>query len=484
MTPQRRERIDAYNAQKQEALEEDEAFKALSTPIGFIQGYLSLDLYPWQKQVVSWYGDMQKRVKGAVAAANGSGKSERIIGSLALWVLAVFPKGKVVITSKDSRQLDHQIWPSIVRHCHKFPSFSFTKRRVTNGTGGEIILFTTDEPGRAEGYHADLPDGPLLMIFDEAKSIEEKIFQAADRCTFNGYLLISSTGVCEGRFFEAFHSQRDQYISRVVTVEECPHVPPEKIEALKSQYGEDHPLFRSIMFSEFMPEGEGLLYFFSRQKLDKVLENQPLIKTGSRIAFCDFAGGRDENVLAVRTGNRIEIVKAWREPNEMAAIGAFVREFRRLGLTAEEIWGDSAGMGKPMCARLEETGWPINRWNANERANMEYEYHDQNTEVWESGAKAINDGEVIIPNDETLLAQLCCRRRGKPDSRGRLSIEPKEEMIARGIKSPDRADAVVFCAARLRSNSAPPIEIGSPWREYLADEEPLPEYMEGSYAGS
>ena len=466
--------------QRRNAEEEKDAFKALSTPIGFIQGYLGLELYPWQKQVVSWYGDMQGRVKGAVAAANGSGKSERIIGSLALWVLAIFRHGKVVITSKDSRQLDHQIWPSIVRHSHKFPSFSFTKRRVTNGMGGEIILFTTDEPGRAEGYHASLPEGPLLMIFDEAKSIEEKIFQAADRCTFNGYLLISSTGVCEGRFYEAFHAQRDQYLTRVVTVDECPHIPPEKIEALLGQYGEDHPLYRSIMYSEFMPEGEGLLYFFARPRLDAVLSSPPPFKEGNRIAFLDFAGGRDENVLALRTGNRIEIIKAWKETNEMAAIGQFVREFRRLGLSPDEIWGDAAGMGKPMCARLEETGWPINRWNASERANQEYEYHDQNVEVWDSGAKAINDGEVIIPDDETLLAQLCSRRRAKPDSRGRLTIEPKEEMIARGIKSPDRADAVIFCAARMRSNASPVFDIGP--LQYLTEEE-LPDYMEGSYAG-
>jgi hypothetical protein len=51
-------------------------------------------------------------------------------------------------------------------------------------------------------------------------------------------------------------------------------------------------------------------------------------------------------------------------------------------------------------------------------------------------------GEIVLIRDEVLIAQLSSRQT-KFDSRGRTKLESKEDMRSRGIKSPDRADAVV-----------------------------------------
>jgi hypothetical protein len=53
-----------------------------------------------------------------------------------------------------------------------------------------FLSFTTDEPSRAEGHHKNA-HSPLLMIVDEAKSVEAEIFQALDRCTYNVLLIYS-----------------------------------------------------------------------------------------------------------------------------------------------------------------------------------------------------------------------------------------------------------------------------------------------------
>jgi hypothetical protein len=49
---------------------------------------------------------------------------------------------------------------------------------------------------------------------------------------------------------------------------------------------------------------------------------------------------------------------------------------------------------------------------------------------------------VIIPNDEKLIAQLTSRRK-LYDSRGRERLESKADLRARGVESPDRADAII-----------------------------------------
>ena len=156
------------------------------------------------------------REKIAVAAPNGSGKSERIIACAALRWISIAPKGRVVITSKDGRQIDNQVWPALLKRRTKFADYTWNYREVKTPGEGLITAFTTDEATRMEGWHANIPrdeqgnpllDHPdfssLLIIVDEAKSVAEEIYQAIDRCTYNVLLLIGSTGLMQGRFYEA-----------------------------------------------------------------------------------------------------------------------------------------------------------------------------------------------------------------------------------------------------------------------------------------
>lgn len=459
----------------------------LAIPTNFARQVLGLDLYDWQRDILLWYSNVYERTKGSVAAPNGSGKSERVVASLALWWLCIQPRSTVVITSKDSRQLDAQIWPAIEQHKAKFQDFTWNRRYIESPTGGRVIGFTTDEPGRAEGWHKQ-PEGPLLIIVDEAKSVPEEVFQAFDRCTFNGLLYISSTGLMQGRFFDSQTKDAGQYLTRRVGLTDCPHIPQERINDILATYGEDHPFTRSTLYSEFMSQDAESAFFFQLAAVDKCLQSPPDYKRGDRVAFCDFAGGGDENVLAVRDGNRVRIVRAWREANEMAAIGEFIQLFRQEGLTAAEIWGDVCGAGKPMVARFAEVGWTINRFNAGETAFDDANFANRGAEVWEAAAREVAAGRVILPDDQTTRAQLVSRKR-LVDSRGRFKAESKDDMRKRGVKSPDRADAVTACIAlRELRPIVPKLEINPPWMQVLSEQAQQDLYesgamMAGAHAG-
>lgn len=441
----------------------------LAVPTNFGREILGVEFYDWQKEILGWFGDMDARTKASVAAPNGSGKSERVVACLALWWLCMAPKATVVITSKDSRQLDEQIWPAIEQHKAKFKGFIWNKRHIESPTGGRVIGFTTDEPGRAEGWHKQ-PEGPLLIIVDEGKSVPESVFEAFDRCTFNGLLYISSTGLMQGRFFESHTSKADQFLTRRVKLEECPHIPEERIEDILATYGAEHPFTRSTLYSEFMSQDAESAFFVTLAAVDKCIASPPDYRRGDRVAFCDFAGGEGENVLAIREGNRVRIVRAWREPNEMAAIGEFIQLFQREGLKAEEIYGDNCGAGKPMIARFHEVGWFINRFNAGESAFNDREFLNRGAEVWEMAGREIGKGTIIIPDDSATRAQLVSRKR-LVDSKGRFQCESKADMRKRGVKSPDRADAVtaVIALREMRPLNAK-AEINPPWMQYFSEQ--------------
>ena len=69
--------------------------------------------------------------------------------------------------------------------------------------------------------------------------------------------------------------------------------------------------------------------------------------------------------------------------------------------------------------------------------------------MWIEFGRMVEEGRVNlgpVGNDEVLLQQLVTRKV-RTNGKGKLTLEGKDELRARGINSPDRADALVlaFC---------------------------------------
>jgi len=459
----------------------DEAQKALLTsPYGFGKYYLGLPLADAaeRKKVGEvrdpdtgrvYYeihdNDVQRQIvdsldvaPGATAkttarTANGAGKTTMIIPTAILWFMALHPRAKVVVTSGVERQVRAQIFPALKSRESRLAGWQFTDTTVAAPNGSVCIGFATNQGGRFEGWHGnknpfyDLlkhDDGPLLIVIDEAKSVAQQIFDAVDRCTYQALLYTSSCGGSTGEFYKS-HTANARFFRRFhLPASLCPHADHAKNLELILKRGIDDPLVRSKVFAEFMAGVEGAVV--KAEWLTAIRANPPAEMDGSERVFCDFAAGGDENVIAYRRGNRVRIVAAWREKDTMRACGQFIDHFRRMQITPERcrqiVAGDGDGLGKVMLDRLAELGWQIERVH-NGSAAREKHYANRAAEMWYEGAKKLENGRVILdgPADDVLDAQLT-ERRGFTDSAGRLHVEPKDEMKARGLDSPDRADAL------------------------------------------
>ena len=113
----------------------------------------------------------------------------------------------------------------------------------------------------------------------------------------------------------------------------------------------------------------------------------------------------------------MRLIRCWREHDEMAAIGQFITLFREQKLVPEQIFGDSAGAGKPMIARFHEVGWPINKFNGGNEAYRSSDYMNRNAEVWQMAGDEIKRGRIDLDPDEKLHMQMVDRFRSA-DSRG------------------------------------------------------------------
>ena len=144
--------------------------------------------------------------------------------------------------------------------------------------------------------------------------------------------MVSSPGLKQGRFYDAFTLHRDRYLyTKQIGLKDCPHISEERIRDVIDTYGEYAPFVRSTIFGEFMAEDESQPMAVSYEKLMALLECPPHARTSGQetSAFCDFAAGGDENVLAIRSGNKLLELIAWRDRDTSAAVGRFIIEFRR-----------------------------------------------------------------------------------------------------------------------------------------------------------
>lgn len=414
---------------------DDSSLELLGTPYGFARGILNLPLYPWQENVMAAMNARGACV--AVKASNGSGKSARLGAPLAIWNAVAFPGSLTIVTAGVYRQVKEQFFAAVRSFAHLFPKWEFLETAVKTDTGSRIYGFSTDDPGRFEGFH----DDNLLVICDEAKSIPDSIFEAIERCQPTRLLLISSPGAPNGTFYRAFTRDKRFYRTFSVTAMDCPHIEPKWIAQQIEKHGEQSPLVRSMIFGEFQEDGEdGCL--ISLRSADGCLANPPLFEEGDVQAFCDFAAGGDENVLAVRRGNRVSLVAAWRDRNTMSTVGRFVKLFEEQKLAEGEIYGDGSGLGKPICDRLREVGWRIRSVNNGDRASEPKYYANLGAEIWAKGARQIERRDVILPDDEALISQLTTRGAFLT-SKGQIQLESKDQLKRRGCPSPDRADAIL-----------------------------------------
>ena len=430
--------------------------------VSFVEGGLELGLYDWQAQVLDVidYGGSKSRLKIALVAPNGSGKSERIVAPSVLRWLERYPKGRVIVTTADAKQLDSQVMPALRAYAGKFPAWTFLHREIRTPEGGFALAFVTDEAKRAEGHHAH-QDSPVLIIVDEAKSVEAPIFEAIDRCSFSVLLLISSPGLKAGRFYDAFTKYRGAYVCFEVGLTDCPHVGQERIRDVEATYGAEHPLTRSTLYGQFMDYDQETSFLVDYGRLRGLIDNPPNARlVNESVAFCDFAGGAAENVIAIRRGNRLERLICWHERDSVAGVGRFIMEFRKYGLSATQIWGDNGGGGQMMIDMLGSLGWGINRFNFGEPAIRDDIYTSRGAESWYGFGLLVNRAEMVLMDDPVLVSQLTTRK-ATFDSRARMGVETKEEMRRRGLVSPDRADAVCGVFG---------INVGS-WVKYVAPRE-------------
>ncbi len=419
-------------------------YERVWTPDGFAEAVLGMDLYEKQREFLracAFPGCY------SFAVCNEGGKTSRVLPALVLWHMFFWPKGKVDCTSGSFRQLKDQAWPALNKYRDKFEHWKWNADLyIETDEKGFFRGFSTDNPGRAEGDHADGDDAPLLYIVDEAKSAPPWLAGVVEgRVRPTRTVLMSSHGFAEGWFYES-QTTLQNFVRVNQTADDTPHITKATIKSVEERWKGAPDFANSILGRGFMPLVQDAIIRY--KDLDACIAHPPEFQDGETHAFCDFAWSNDgdENVLAVRVGNRITIEHTFHAEKLHDICDEFVAEFSRLGLQSGQISGDEGGGGQQIIDELENRGWFLNRINNGFPANDSEHFKSVAAEMWFNFSTQVINKKLILPNDQEMRGQMVNRKR-VANPGGKIAIESKKEMKKRGVMSPDRADSVIGCAA-------------------------------------
>jgi phage terminase large subunit len=248
------------------------------------------------------------------------------------------------------------------------------------------------------------------------------------------------------RFTPASTTQRNFWACVLVKSSECPHIPAASIEIDRQMWGEHSPQFRQKHLAEFSAEDEEA--FIPMESVRACLDSPPTWRAGPLAAFIDWSSGGDETVIASAQGNRLQIVAAFRERDSVQVVRKVAAILRQHSLSGGCFLGaDAGGIGAPMCAQLaSDFGIFARRINNNAPARRPQEFANADAEAWFAFRRALEKRILILPVDQELMKQLSSRRL-QYDHKARIQLEPKDSLRARGLPSPDRADAIIGAAA-------------------------------------
>lgn len=432
-------------------------------------------LHPWQIQFMmdfsmeAWNQDLP--FQSILRAANGSGKDKYIIAACSVWLCMRYCMSRCVVTSSSGVQLDNQTDAYIDQLCRAankkiHPNIWKLNYRYYEclPTQSPMILFATDEAGKAEGYHP-LRFGAKMALFEsEAKTVPDEIHNAQSRCTgYTHRCLVSSPGLRVGHFYDLDQTAVDRkqikdfsqitasdYVRYHVTAYDCSHIPRSDIERGKKNLpgGENGAAFQSQYLAEFGTTDE--MVVIPSTYIWRAYNTPPRdgwIKETYNTGGLDLSDGGDETVLTVRNGNKHLATLPFRFDNTEDTIEHLNMLFREWKLTDPNalVFADCGGIGKPMLDRLKRQGWSNIRYVDNRhKAYQPKIYKNRNSEVWFHSRLLFERGEISLLKDDKLIKQLSGRYYKVMDGRVHQLLT-KLEQKSKGYPSPDRADSFILC---------------------------------------
>lgn len=456
-------------------------------PVQWFTHVLGDHLWSAQRRIAE---SVRTHRKTSVKSCHGVGKSFISAGLCGWWIGTRTPGSAFVVTSAPSgNQVKAILWREIARvhERGKLPGrLNKTEWYLDINGREELVAFGRKpadyNPTAFQGIHA--PE--VLVIFDEADGMPTELFDAGDSLTANNasrMLVIGNPDNPSSEFrricqpgsgwnvitINAFDSPNftgeslpqsilDQLVGFLYVEEKRRKwaplwswnagrtrvLPPEGLDPLNCA----HPYWYSKVLGEFPVTSSGDNYLIPSTWLKEAQERT--LPPGEPIRLgVDVGAGGDSTTICHRRGGHFRIIHEDHNPDTMETCGNVIATLKRLNAELANV--DMIGIGRGVVDRAMELGEPIIGVNVAEAAFESEAFVNLRAELWWRLRERFETGTIDLdPNDEDLATELIGIRY-KRTSSGKIQIESKGEMKSRGLRSPNRAEALMLANADVRA---------------------------------
>lgn len=413
----------------------------------------------------------------AVSSGHGIGKSAGI-GMIVNWALSTCEDCKIVITANTDTQLRTKTSPevgkwqrlSITSHWFEALATSIASkdREHEKNWRADLVPWSENNTEAFAGLHNK--GKRIVVIFDEASAIADKIWEVTegaltDEETEIIWIAFGNPTRNIGRFRECFRRFKHRWITRQIDSRTVEGTNKEQIAKWAADYGEDSDFFKvrvrglfpSMSARQFISETDVSAAYGKKLEPDQY-------EFAPKIITVDPAWeGDDEFVISLRQGLHFRVLDTFAKNDNDLVMAQKIARWED-ELQADAVFVD-AGYGTGIVSAGQGLGrdWTL-VWFASESGDIGC--LNKRAEMWKLARDWLKQGGSIqadpVLRDELQAPEIVPRLDGK------IQIESKKEMKARGVPSPNRADSLVlsFAYPVVKRNPLASFRSNSQQREY------------------
>lgn len=411
----------------------------------------------------------------SVRSGHGVGKSA-VEAWAVIWFITTHPYPKIPCTAPTQHQLFDILWAEISKWKRNNKALDeeliWTKEKLyMKGHSEEwfAVARTASTPDALQGFHAE----HMLYIIDEASGVEDKIFEpvlGALSTPGARLLMCGNPTQLTGFFYDSHNKNREAYSKFHIDGRSSPRVSQDFVQTIINMYGEDSDVFRVRVAGDF-PLAEDDIYI-SLPLVEKSIQTEyvPRKKPGILHIGCDVARfGTDKTVIGFRTDEKVQFFKKrvgqdlMKTADDIVLLGSLLVQQYKLKKGIDDpipVKIDDSGVGGGVVDRLNQLKrnhpdrfWWLEVYPVIFGKKIRHKFYDDSTTYMMSILKRLlqpfdEEGqpkpvEIVLPDDDSLVAQISGRKYSLTEN-GKIRIESKKAMKARGLPSPDEADCVLL----------------------------------------
>lgn len=441
-------------------------------PLGFVLAAFPwgekggpLEAYPngpdkWQRdQLQSLAAKILKNpstytIREATASGHGIGKTSEVAWVI-LWAMSTRPHLAGVVTANTNNQLSTKTWRELALwhkraingHWFVWSATSFKHREHPETWAVNAIPNTEQNSEAFAGLHGE----HVLLIFDEASAIPDKIWEVSEGAMTTPramWLVYGNMTRNTGTFRDCFDNQKHRWTTRQIDSRTCRMTNKIQIQEWVDDYGEDSDFVRVRVRG--VPPRSGDMQFISSDVVAEAMQREIPFEAYYQMPVLlgvDVARyGEDKSVIVARAGRKVLEVRKFRELDTMTLAGEVAKAIHQLRPMATFV--DAVGVGAGVVDRLRMLNNDVIEVNAGTKPADTDTYFNKRIEMWDRMRKWLPGAD--LPNDPEMRAALIGIQYGFSSARGTgevMMLEKKKDMKRRGLRSPDEGDALAHTFA-------------------------------------